>query len=114
MNKNPYKILLSSLMILVSTIVARADLSYSNAVMALNPVAYWPLEETNQPPSNLATNLGTAGSAYNGYYGAGVTLGVAGALAGDSDTAAAFTGNSAVDIPFGSAVSIHSPFSVVV
>src|ERR1700756_3992540 len=111
MNKHSYKLAVSSLMILISTIMARADLSYSNAVMALNPVAYWPLEETNQPPSNLATNLGTAGSVYNGFYGAGVTLGVTGALAGDSDTAASFAGNSAVTIPFGSKMSISAPFS---
>ena len=29
---------------------ARAD--YSNAVLALNPVAYWPLTETTQPPAS--------------------------------------------------------------
>lgn len=46
---------------------------YSNAVMNLNPVAYWPLTETAQPPtpvSFVATNSGTAGMAGNGYYGA--------------------------------------------
>ena len=47
--------------------------SYSNAVQALSPAAYWPLTETSQPPqplSLLATNLGTLGSAADGYYGA--------------------------------------------
>ena len=46
--------------------------TYSNAVMQLNPVAYWPLNETAQPPQVLnltATNSGTVGSAGNGYYG---------------------------------------------
>jgi hypothetical protein len=44
--------------------------SYSNAVMALGPAAYWPLSETAQPPfgSYLATNLGTAGANANGFY----------------------------------------------
>lgn len=115
MNKNPYKILLSSLMILISSIVARADLSFSNAVMALNPVAYWPLEETNQPPPRpFATNEGTAGAAYNGAYSGVLTLGVPGALPGDSDTAASFTGNGIVDVAFGSKLSIQAPFSVEV
>jgi hypothetical protein len=44
--------------------------TYSNAVLALNPVAYWPLTETTAPPSGyyIATNLGTAGASANGYY----------------------------------------------
>jgi hypothetical protein len=114
MNKNRYKIIISSLMILISTIMARADLSYSNAIVALNPVAYWPLEETNLPPGNLATNLGTVGANYNGFYGSGVTLGVAGALAGSSDTAASFNANADVVVPFGSALSTSAPFSAEV
>src|SRR5580698_10385615 len=46
---------------------------YSNAVMALNPAGYWPLNETAQPsmPINLtATNNGSLGATGNGYYGA--------------------------------------------
>src|ERR1019366_8772079 len=36
----------------------------------LNPVAYWPLTETTPPPfgAYIATNLGTAGAAGNGFY----------------------------------------------
>src|SRR5579862_6573034 len=47
--------------------------SYSNAVMALNPAAYWPLTESVRPTSPLnltASNLGSLGSAANGSYGA--------------------------------------------
>lgn len=47
--------------------------TYSNAVMALNPAGYWPLNETTQPPQILnitATNSGSFGAAANGYYGA--------------------------------------------
>ena len=46
---------------------------YSNAVVGLNPVAYWPLNETTQPPnpvSLVASNSGTLGAAVDGYYGA--------------------------------------------
>lgn len=48
---------------------------YSNAVMALNPVAYWPLNEPNPGPSSIytgltAANSGTLGASANGYYGA--------------------------------------------
>lgn len=114
MNKHSYKIVVSSLMILISAIMARADLSYSNAVMTLNPVAYWPLEETNLPPSNLATNLGTVGASYNGFYGSGVTLGAPGALVGDSDAAASFNASSDVVTPFGPALGVPAPFSVEV
>src|SRR3954465_15933388 len=44
--------------------------SYSNAVVALNPVTYWPLTETTQPPfgAYIATNIGAAGAAGNGFY----------------------------------------------
>ena len=44
--------------------------TYSNAVMALNPVGYWPLSETTQPPFGyyVATNLGSAGAVAPGYY----------------------------------------------
>src|SRR5438270_8118585 len=44
--------------------------SYSNAVMALNPVGYWPLTENVTPPNGyyVAANLGTAGANANGYY----------------------------------------------
>lgn len=47
--------------------------SYASAVEQLNPVGYWPLNETAQPPQPLnltAVNFGTLGPAGNGYYGA--------------------------------------------
>jgi hypothetical protein len=44
--------------------------TYSNAVVALNPVAYWPLAETVAAPAGLyvATNSGTLGAIGQGYY----------------------------------------------
>ena len=58
----------ASLLLAAGTAV-RAQ-TYSNAVMALSPVAYWPLNETTPPPfgAYIATNLGTAGAAANGFY----------------------------------------------
>jgi hypothetical protein len=52
---------------------AQAQSTYSNAVIALNPVAYWPLNETTPPPQLLnltAANLGSLGAAGKGFYGA--------------------------------------------
>ncbi len=102
--KNSLNLALAALAALMSTTVARADYSYSNAVISLAPVAYWPLNETNQPPApgNLASNLGTAGFAYDGYYGFGIGTGITGALVGDPDAAASFNGSSGyMDIPAG-------------
>jgi hypothetical protein len=55
--------------LVVASLPAQAQ-TYSNAVVALNPVAYWPLAETVQPPfgAYIATNIGTAGAAGNGFY----------------------------------------------
>jgi hypothetical protein len=100
---------------LFSSLVARADNTYSNAVMSLAPIAYWPLNETNQPPlpGNIASNLGTAGPAYDGYYGTTISMGESGAIVGDSDTAVSFgTGSGYIDVPYGPAESIPAPFTV--
>src|ERR1051326_6635773 len=66
------KVLLSltaALGALVTGTTAQAQ-TYFNAVVALNTVAYWPLQETPPPPfgAYIATNLGTAGAAGNGFY----------------------------------------------
>ncbi|HLX70997.1 MAG TPA: LamG-like jellyroll fold domain-containing protein, partial [Verrucomicrobiae bacterium] len=86
---------------LVAAVSARAQ-SYSNAVQALNPVAYWPLAESTAPGSlYVATNSGTLGAAGNGYYetwwqtngnpglltNGNSIVHIAGAITGDSDTA---------------------------
>ena len=89
---------------LVASPGAQAQSTYSNAVASLNPVGYWPLTEAGAPsPAGLyvATNLGTLAAAGQGYYqtwwqtnGVSNTLTnmnsivhIAGAIAGDSDTA---------------------------
>ena len=69
MNKRILVCMASIMLVLMAAREAMAQ-TYSNAVMALNPVAYWPLTETNQPPAGayIATNIGTAGAAGNGFY----------------------------------------------
>jgi hypothetical protein len=64
--------------------------------MNLNPVAYWPLQETAQPPmADVETNLGSLGSAANAYYAStNAAKGVPGAITGDNDAAVNFLGNN--------------------
>jgi hypothetical protein len=70
------------------TVVAPPS-SYAAAVIAGNPMAFWPLNETSG-----TTAIDYAGG-FNGTYNGNVTLGVPGALAGSADTAAYFDGTNA-------------------
>src|SRR2546425_8633238 len=66
--------------------------SYPSAVWALNPLVYFRLNQTTQPPAQLqANNLGTLGAQGNGFYFGGTT-GQRGALVANADTAARFNG----------------------
>src|ERR1700750_812240 len=69
MRKNVISSLTAAALAFAAGTVAQAQ-TYSNAVVGLNPVAYWPLTETTQPPfgAYIATNLGTAGASANGNY----------------------------------------------
>jgi len=104
MNQRKFISLALGALALVACPGAQAQSTYSNAVMALNPAGYWPLTEAGAPSSAglyVATNLGTLGAAGQGYYqtwwqtnGVSNTLTnmnsivhIAGAIAGDSDTA---------------------------
>ncbi|HEV2436752.1 MAG TPA: LamG-like jellyroll fold domain-containing protein, partial [Verrucomicrobiae bacterium] len=72
MQKNTITYIIVGILTLFAGTVTRAQ-TYSNSVIGLNPVGYWPLNETVQPPQPLnlvATNLGSLGAAGNGYYGA--------------------------------------------
>ncbi len=54
---------------LMAACAARGQSAFSNAVMSLNPVAYWPLQETAQPPAaNIEANNGSLGPIANMYY----------------------------------------------
>ncbi len=99
---------------LVASLSMQAQ-SFSNAVMALNPVAYWPLNETSAPPNPAlqATNLGNLGSAFNAPFAGNVTFGEAGALPGTSATSDRFDGVSGDALaPYGSSISHGPSFTV--
>ncbi len=95
--------------LLLATVAARAD--YSNTVMTLNPIGYWPLSETVAPPDDTtappAHNLGTLGSTYDGTFTSPLDTiyGAPGALAGTTDTANRFNA-------FSTRVTATHPFEV--
>jgi autotransporter-associated beta strand protein len=94
--------------------------AYAAAIRARQPAGYWPLQETNAPGSTaMETNLGSLGSLGNAYYidttSAGVTLDVPGAIAGDPDTAAAFSSadQTCAFVPRASpALTLEPPFTL--
>lgn len=65
-------------------------MSYSAEVLADSPSAYWRLGE-----SSGTTGNDSSGNGRNGTYAGGFTLGIASALAGDSNTAVDFNNTSA-------------------
>lgn len=81
---------------------------YRDAVLADAPVLYLRLGEPFGAVANDATKQ------HDGTYGAKVTLGTKGALAGDPDTAVTFDGSlgSHLDLPAGLDFSGKAPFSV--
>ncbi|HEV2330214.1 MAG TPA: LamG-like jellyroll fold domain-containing protein [Verrucomicrobiae bacterium] len=108
MNKTLFSMVMAGPILVMAATSVRAD--YSAAIMSLNPVAYWPLNETNLPPQTfLAHNSGTLGSQANGFYndvylnsGAGYTLdsaftGPVPGVTSDGDAAAFFNGGTNSD-----------------
>lgn len=97
--------------------VSAQDL-YSNAVIALNPVAYWPLQETTLPPtspSTTLTNYGTLGSSEDGILNGNVVSGaapVAGCRANAFDGIATANGAFCRAPYGGSAASPPLPFTI--
>jgi len=99
--------------------------AFSNAVMALHPLAYWPLQETNLPPASPVTqvqNYGTLGTAENGNLSGNVVSGpgpVTGAQANAFDGIQVY--NQAppgtipgawISAPYAAAASPAPPFSI--
>ena len=70
----------------------RAQSPFFQAVTNLNPVAYWPLQETIQPPAaDVEANLGSLGAVANAYYSStNAAKGVTGIGSGDNDPAVSF------------------------
>jgi hypothetical protein len=89
------------------TAVAYPSDAYSAATLALNPIGYWRLQETNAPAAaTIETNYGVLGAAGNAYYAINtasqprISFGQTGALTGDSDTAVSFSGPSGTNFAF--------------
>jgi autotransporter-associated beta strand protein len=102
------------------TVLPAPVTAYAAAIRNDNPVGYWPLQETNSPAAvMMETNLGSLGSLGNAYYSNTnspyITLGVPGALAGDSDLAAAFnqSGQTFAFVPRSSPLlTLRAPFTL--
>src|SRR5665213_2095803 len=61
--------LVTASLTLLAAAAAHGQSVYSNAVMGLNPVAYWPLQETVQPSAaNVEVNNGSFGPIANLQY----------------------------------------------
>jgi hypothetical protein len=86
------------LLLLLAAPMARSQSTYFQEVESLNPIAYWPLQETVQPPqAYVETNIGSLGAVANMYYAATSVADItstAGAIPGDPDAAMLFAGNS--------------------
>ncbi len=100
-------------MLCASAGLARADLSaFQNALLAYNPVSYWPLGETTGLTAYDVMGVN------NGTYVGGCTLGQAGVYIGSessgTNTSASFDGSSGyVDIPYNADLDITGKLSVV-
>ena len=81
---------------------------YTTVVLADSPIAYWRLGEASG-----TTAVDSSGHGRNGAYSGGVTKGVAGALAYDSNTAARFDGSiGLVSVPDDSALRLNGSWSI--
>jgi hypothetical protein len=85
--------------------------TYRDIVLADGPVGYWRFGEA--PAATMASDESASG--FSGTYLGGVTLGVAGAIAGDADSAAHFDGVDD-EVQFGDVLDFPglAPFSVEV
>ena len=75
MKRTPFISVITVAVALVAGQALHGQSPYFKAVTNLNPVAYWPLNETAQPPapfsfSLTASNSGSIGALGTGYYGA--------------------------------------------
>ncbi len=87
------KTFMAVFLVMVAENVVNAQSLYSNTVLSLNPVAYWPLQEMTPPPRyDVETNYGSLGSIANMYYAStNAWHGQVGAIASDADNSVKFT-----------------------
>lgn len=99
----PIKALVTVTVFLFAVTASQAQSLYSNAVMSLKPVAYWPLQETTQPPRyDMETNYGSLGAVANAYYSSSQAVATnVGAILGDTDGSRVFpqSGNAFGIVP---------------
>ena len=84
---------------------------YSSTMNSFNPVGYWRLNETTQPPAgDIAANSGSLGQSATGYYLSGATHPVTGAMTGSD--AAGFASGALVRVPYAASLNPMPPFTV--
>lgn len=96
MKMKSLKVIPMAMMVTLAAAAGNAQSAFTNALMQLDPVAYWPLQDTAQPPgADVETNYGSLGPIANAYYSStNVLHGQPGALSGDSDTSVTFNGGN--------------------
>src|SRR5207245_8974388 len=104
----------TALLLLGSAVQTWAD--YQSSVQALNPIAYWRLDETAaSPPLNLLTNKGSVGALGNGVVVRQVTKGQTGVVGNSillNNGGSGIACLSKVDVPYTPALNPTAPFSV--
>ncbi len=101
--------------LVASTALAQSD--YSTAVQALNPVAYWRLNETAAAPAqNKVVNASTLGSVLDGLVISNAEKGQPGIVnnglrLNNPGVVVAYCG-SKIDVPFNPALNKRGPFSI--
>jgi hypothetical protein len=94
----------ASISVSVNNVVAT---TYRDAVLADGPFAYWRLGEASG-----TTALDVTGTGHNGTYANSPTLGVAGLIDGDSDTAVSFEGiNDRIAVPDSTDINTGGPYA---
>lgn len=96
---------------------AHASNTYSNAVIVLKPVGYWPLSDSATPPSAATAttvNIGSLGTAQNATPVGDVIYGYPGAIVGDTDSADSYNGfiSAGTPAPYSPSVSTSPSFTI--
>ena len=91
--------------------VTAPSTQYESAIAASRPILYLRMNETAPVSQNTATNLGSTGTAGNGFYLGSLTRGTPGALAGNVGTAVTLSGGR-VSVGYNAAWNPPGSFSV--
>ncbi len=97
----------AALMLLAASTATAVD--YQSTVLSDSPLAYYRLDEASPP--DVAKNSGTLGATGNGTY-ISATHRVTGALAGNANAAAAYTGGARTVVPWTAALNPAGAFTV--